>query len=383
VGGGLRIAILAVGAAMPAVALASNGTHPRTPVLWDATEPCVTVHDRSQGATLHLPYAIPAEDLVITSDEVEDSRRHEFIAFCRSHDPQHFLPTWITDADVQAAVAKSLITADTVEPDDVLEHAPPWSDCWSRITADDDRRPIDFAHADAGVDWDTTGLPIGGYTVQGYAWEPPFNVWWPRPAPVKLHDGDPDAAGPVAAFATGPLELYRNETVTVIGGVDAMAGTTFEVSWALTVAGEAETVWTPIAGTHAIEGESFAFDFTPPEPLWGNSGMLQAVFTDPQARSYTAYHGGLVAVLPADDPGACDTGGGFIGTPCDDSGGETEKPLVCAVTRPPDGGSSSSGAPEQHDSGGCGCSNQAASSWLLLIGVLLLPALRGSGRARD
>lgn len=383
------LAAFAACALLPATAVATNGTHPRTPVLWDADAPCVQVHDRSQGATLHLPYAIPLDDVEITPDEVADSRRHQFFAFCRPHDAQAFLPSWITDADVQSAAAKDLLTVDQIEPTDILEHSTAWADCWHRIVADDDRRPIDAAHANAGVDWDTSGLPIGGYTLYGYTYEPVFNLWWLRPTAVKLHDGDPEAAGPVGVIATGALSIYRDETVRIEGGVDAVAGTTFEVAWALTADTDGEPVWTVIDGTHEIQHEYFAFDFTPPEPMWGTTGMLRVVFTDPGGRSSTTYQADLIEVIGADDPSSCN-GGGFIGTPCDE-GGEppSEDPLRCALTRPPGsepGSSSDAGtgdtepppgaAPATPDSDGCSCSAEDSRGSLLWIAFIVARARR-------
>ena len=39
-----------------------------------------------------------------------------------------------------------------------------------RVTADAERRPITFAEAAKGFDWDTSGIASGGYIVQGYTW---------------------------------------------------------------------------------------------------------------------------------------------------------------------------------------------------------------------
>ncbi len=305
-------------ALVPSVASASNMTHPRTPVLWEGA-PCMTLHDRSQGATFHLPYAIPFEDLEVTPDEVADSRRHQFFGFCRPHHPQDFLPTWITDADVQSAADKMLLEISTVEEDDILEHNPEWTDCWFRINTDAERREISQENADAGVDWDTTDVPAGVYTLYGYTYEPVFNVWWLRPGVMKLHDGDADAIGPAAAISTGELTPYRDETVTLEGCVDALEGTTFAVSWALVSAEEPE--WIDYEGGLAIDGDAFSFDFTPPADLAGQSGMIRVVFTDPMDREYITYQADNILVIDADNPNSCDTGGSFIGNPCSDSSG--------------------------------------------------------------
>ena len=305
-------------ALVPSIAGASNMTHPRTPVLWEDV-PCMTLHDRSAGATFHLPYSIPFEDLEVTPDEVADSRRHQFFAYCRPHHPQDFLPTWITGADVQAAADKMLLMVETVEQQDILESNTNWTDCWFRINEDADRRPISQSNADEGVDWDTTGIPAGGYTLYGYTYEPVFNVWWLRPGVMKLHDGDPDAVGPVGAISTGELTPYRNETVTLDGCIDALDGTTFDVSYALVTPDPPE--WLDYDQGLAIDGDAFSFDFTPPADLAGQSGMIRVVFTDPQNRTYTTYQADNILVIDADDPEACSEGGSFIGTPCSDSSG--------------------------------------------------------------
>ena len=63
----------------------------------------MTIVDRTVDAKLVLNYTIPYEDTEVTSDEVADSRRHQFLAFCRGHSRQEPLPVWLTDADVAAA----------------------------------------------------------------------------------------------------------------------------------------------------------------------------------------------------------------------------------------------------------------------------------------
>src|SRR5688572_15773085 len=157
-------ALVSTPALAPSLASASNMTHPRTPVLWEGgggecelpmiESPCMTLHDRSDDPVLHLPYGIPYEDLEVTPDEVTDSRTHQFFAFCRPHSPQDYLPGWITDADVDAAVTKGLLEVGTVEPADIMTSNETWQDCFVRITADTERRPIACPMAEAGVEWD-------------------------------------------------------------------------------------------------------------------------------------------------------------------------------------------------------------------------------------
>lgn len=384
-------------ALVPAVASASNMTHPRTPVLWNEP-PCMTLHDRSVDPVLHLPYAIPYEDTEVTADEVTQSRTHQFFAFCRPHHPQDFLPVWITDDDVASAVAKNLIDTDVVEPPDILAHAESWQGCWFRINDDADRRPITEAMAAAGVDWDTSDLDAGAYTIDGYTFEPVFNVWWLRPGVVKIHDGDPDAVGPAAAVSTGELTPYRNETVTVEGCVDALDGTTYTVAWAAVTQQAPE--WVDYAADLEIDGDGFAFDFKPPEGLWGESGMLRMTFVDPQDREYVAYMSDNLLVINSDNPSSCDNGGSFIGGPCgSDSGGDGTGDSAGSTGTDASGGSagSSGGAAattggsddgNQSDDGGdpkgCGCrSGGGPIGGAALLVLLALVRRRRPASSRD
>jgi hypothetical protein len=156
----------------PSSAAATNTRHVRTPVLWTDV-PCMTLHDRSQGAVMHLPYDIPYEDTEVGPDEVADSRTHQFFAMCRSKPTAPELPWWITQADLDAAIAADIdLSTVGTGPSDILETATDWDGCWVRINADDDRRPITFAAAAAGVDWDTSAVAAGSYVLWGYTWEP-------------------------------------------------------------------------------------------------------------------------------------------------------------------------------------------------------------------
>ena len=166
-----RLASSAVAAAvmlLPSLALAGNGSHPRTPVLWPKA-PCRTIIDRSVEPTLALAYTIPYEDVDATPDEVVDSRRHQFLAFCRGTNVQEPYPTWVTWKDADAAKSKGLTPPDLAD-EDVLETSPEWKDCFVRITSEAQRRKITFAEAMKGVSWDLTGVTSGPYLIHGYTW---------------------------------------------------------------------------------------------------------------------------------------------------------------------------------------------------------------------
>lgn len=310
--GGLAAAVVAL---WPTVVLGGNGAKPRTLVQWGAPA-CMTLVDRSQQPILHLEYAIPNEDTDVTLDEVDDSRTHQFFATCRTAVPLDPLPMWITTADIDAATMKALL-ANPPLPAQILDGNPEWEGCWTRITADDERRPITFAMADAGVDWDTTALERGAYTVHGYTYEPAVNVWAQRPGVVKVHDGDPDAAGPAAAFTTGEQSLYRDGVAELAGCVDAPAGTTFTAQWAF--ASEPTPEWFDVITDAPVEGDAFAFDFDPPDELVGGTAAVRATFTSPDGAAYTTVMSQMIVVLEIDDPGCAD--GGFIDDPCGESEG--------------------------------------------------------------
>lgn len=374
-------------------------THLRTPVVWEDVA-CLNFHNRSEGTTLHLPYTIAKEDLEIGTDEVADSRRHQFFAFCRPHHPQDFLPTWITQSDVDAAVAvPELLQPGTVQMDDILELNSQWDDCWYRINGDDERRPISFAMADAGIDWDTTDAPAGVYTLYGYTWEPVFNIWALRPGVLKLHDGDPDAIGPAAAITTGELTPYRDEEVMIEGCIDAIPDSTYTVYWALTPEPDVEPDWVEYL-QEDVPGPDFAFAFTPPEAMWGESGMIRLDVSDPEGRTYTTYQADPMLVINESDPDACNDGSGFIGSPgCSDessgsgssaTGAETGGSSGASATGTGETSAETSGAmtattvgATADDGGGgetCACTTDSRPTALASV-LLLLPLARRRRRA--
>jgi hypothetical protein len=354
-----------VTALLPAPALAGNGTKLRTLVQWSAA-PCMTLVDRSQDPLLHLEYSIANEDTDVTSDEVADSRTHQFFATCRTSLPLDVLPSWITPLDVDAALTKALIT-DELSPEQILESNAEWADCWNRITPDDARRPITFAMADTGVEWDTSALAPGAYTVHGYTYEPAINLWAQRPGVVKVHDGDPDAAGPAAAITTGELSLYREGVAQIEGCVDAPAGTTMTVEWAL--ASEPTPEWVAFATDAAVEGDAFAVEFDPPDELVGGTAAIRATFTSPDGERYTTMMANMIIVLDLDDPGCA--GSGFIDTPCDESDSTAAA-----------GTDSSAGEPQMGESS-CACANgptRRHPSWLAALVVLAAAGTVGRRR---
>lgn len=377
----------------PTLARAGNGVHPRTPVEWPESA-CMTIVDRTVDANLVLNYTIPYEDTEVTSDEVADSRRHQFLAFCRGHSRQEPLPVWLTDADVAVAAAKALIDPVNVDPEDVFETSAEWKDCWFRITGDDQRRPITFAEAAKPVVWDTTLLPVGPYVVAGYTWEPPFNIWSERIGLVKvIDDPDPSKSPPALALTNGEEIKFGNEVLTLTGCLDAMDGSTITGYWSLTT-GEGLD-WQMFASDVPVSGDSIELDFMPPPESFGEQIAMKVEITDPMDRRFTAHLGTLATILPpASETGGCpDTGGNFIGDPSCDSSGTSGDPTSTGPTASsgPDAssggagsssGSDTSGPGEVPKPDGCHCSGAGSggASLAALVGLALLRPRRRRSR---
>ncbi|MBZ5708554.1 MYXO-CTERM sorting domain-containing protein [Nannocystis pusilla] len=370
--------------------------HPRTPVVWPQDTPCMTVVDRSQSTLLHLDYEIPHEDTMVPPPpmEVADSRRHQFVAFCRGHSRQTPLPTWLSWTDVAAAGELGLVP-DELGDADVLETSE-WAPCFHRITADDDRRPISFAQAAKGVDWDTASLPAGPYVVEGYTWEPAINVWQVRPGVVHVVDGPGLDVTPAAAVTTRDDFMFADASLQLEGCARALPGSTLSLWWSIADGGELD--WQLASSGAPLVGETFALPFRAPPEAVGENVALRVDVTDPAQRTFAAHPLQLVVVLPAqdDDPGEC---GSLLG--CDDGtttadpatgpdadpGGSEAPPTSSEGPMPggsPDSSESSSGPPME-DSGlggrGCACGVEGAPAPAAL-GLFALVGLAVPGRRR-
>ena len=367
---------------LPSLAHAGNGLHPRTPVLWDEA-PCLTVVDRSVDPVLELDYAIPFEDTEVGEDEVADSRTHQFLAFCRDKDPQTVLPNWDAWEDVVAAENITLDDEpDEVTDEQVLDLSPEWEGCWTRITADADRRPITDAMAAQPITWDTTGLEAGPWIVYGYTYEPAFNVYVRRPGLVQIVDDPaPESSPPGLAITTTEQILYKGGETTFEGCIAAAEGSTVDVYWS--IAGDT-TEWVPFLEGEAVAGQSFSIPFMAPEAMTGKAAMIRMDITDPQGRSFTGYMTELVMVLQQEDPEDCDEGGGaFVANPgCGDDGSgsgdeaSAETDSGAASTTGDGGGETdNSTTPAASDDGGtpgCGCTASSSHHGPLGLGAMLV-----------
>ncbi|WP_143141390.1 hypothetical protein [Nannocystis exedens] len=398
---GLPAGLLPVLAALltPALARAGNGIHERTPVKWPDDTACMTVIDRSQGSIVHFDYEIPQEDTMVTADEVADSRRHQFVAFCRNHTPQEPLPVWLSWKDVEIADAAGISDKEDATDEDVLETHSIYKDCFFRVTADDDRRPITFAEAAKGFDWDTTELAPGPYILQGYTWEPAFNIWSKRPGVVHVVDGpDLSAVAPAAALMNTEDFLFGEDTLVLHGCVRAMPGSTMSGYWAVTGADALD--WKPFAEGVPIDGDTLELPFKPPPEALVETVALRVDVTDPMQRTFSAYPRALVVVLPgsgeATTGDGCSDTGAFIGNEScgsgtsggDSTGSDGSSGDPPMSTTEPDATTTSSGGAASDGTGEsasttseevptrdtCGChSGGLAGSWawtgLVLLGL--------------
>jgi MYXO-CTERM domain-containing protein len=368
--------IMAVLLLAPTLAQAGNGAHPRTPVDWSGA-PCMTIIDRSAGVSVYpLTYAIPYEDIELTPDEVDNSRTHQFFAYCRDRHLEDILPGWITEVDVQAAVDKGLGTIDVVDLElDVLENAPDWASCWSRISEDADRRPITFAAAAEPVPWDTSMLPAGTYVVDGYTYEPWYNLWSPHPGVFKIVDDlDPAASPPAAALTFVEQTVNWGDEASITGCVDAMDGATMTLSWSNgNINGEPN--WMPFAEDVPAPTGTFDLGFVPPIEAASNSVMIKLDIVDPLDREWTAYSRAYIAVVEGTGDTGCDSGS-FVSNPCDTDTSDDSNPVTGTSAGVESGGSES--GPIMLEDGGsdtaCSCSSTTpkGGTWLLFAAASLL-----------
>ena len=261
------------------------------------------------------------------------------------------MPLWLAWADVDDAGTHMLIDPMTITDDDVMDTSTAWQGCWTRITQDADRRPITFAEAMMPVVWDTTGLPVGDYVIEGYTYEPAFNLWTERKSNVvRVFDGG-DAAtdnGPAVAIISDESvdPPYMGQHFAVAGCADAMDGSTLSAFYASTEGADSGTWnpdWAPFVSDMPLDLDSemmFNLDFVPPDEVAGQSVAIKVEVTDPMDRTYTAYRYDLVFVVAGTDPNDCETGGSFIGNP------------GCAGSSSGTGGSATGGGTDGSATGG-------------------------------
>ncbi len=269
----------------------------RTPVLWPSE--CGRVVDRSVDPVAHFDYSIPLEDTQLTPDELPDSRTHQFFALCRQHALTELLPAWVTRDDVDRSVLAELLAAGQVSDAEILDESSTWAGCFVRITDDDQRRPITFAQADVGVDWDTSEVAIGVWSLVGYTFEPPLNLWRDRPGFVKVIDdpGDPEQDLPALALLGEEQAVAPGEALRIDACVDVLGPATIELEWAAFLP---ELEWQPL-DTITVEADG-PLSIEPPAPIAAADSelLVRGRLVDALGREYVAYLPVRVSV------GACD-----------------------------------------------------------------------------
>ncbi|MFV8756581.1 hypothetical protein ACNOYE_39050 [Nannocystaceae bacterium ST9] len=303
------LALASIALLGPGSAQAGNTVHPRTPVLWPDA-PCIASVDRTIDPLLTFGYEIPAEDTLLTVDELDDSRTHQFVGFCRQWPAGTSPPQYVSVDDLERAVesGSELDATKLDDPESTLETSVEWAGCWTRITADDQRRPITFEAAAEPVVWDTSELAAGTWVVAGYTWEPPYNLWRRAPWVVRVFDGevDPAALQPAVAVGSTPELLSEDEPLELDLCVAADPEATVRVAWATTedeLPNWHEGEPMPLAGASML-----ALPFTTPPEAWGLTLLLRARVEGASGSDYASYP--LAPIIVIKPGGIEDTGEG-------------------------------------------------------------------------
>ena len=286
------------------VAYAGNEAHVRTPVLWP--NECARIIDRSVDPVAHFDYAIPVEDTEVTADELVDSRTHQFLALCREHPSTELLPSWITRDDVDRSLAAGLLEPGTeLGAEAILDESPSWAGCFVRVTADDARRPIAFDVAAQGVDWDTTGVEAGVWSLAGYTFEPALNLWRERPGFIKIVDDrdDPEQDLPALALLGDEQLVDPGAAVVVDACVDLLGPGTIELEWAEFQPALSWRAWTSVA----VEADGpVQLELPAPSAAADRTILVRARLTDALGRTREAHLAVALAVGPCPASGCED-----------------------------------------------------------------------------
>lgn len=350
------------------LAQAGNTEHPRTPVLWPEA-PCIQTVDRAADPLFVFDYAIPLEDTFLSVDEFEDSRTHQFIGFCRQWPAGQPPPRYISVFDLERAIEagfEQVVELDN--PESTLETSAVWAGCWTRITADDARRPITYAAADEPVVWDTSGIAAGTWLVAGYTWEPQYNLWSRAPWVVRVLDGAEQPVQAAGSIADTNDALYFDESLEIPLCVDAMAGSSVTLEWTANDADPA--LWSAVASAEirAAGAHSLSLIFEPPEPSWGATVLLRATIDQPEGADYAAH--ALAPVIVYKPSGDGDESGDDGET--DESGDGDDSEESESGADESDTGAPGSGGDRDAGAGRCSLAPERGNLAGLLFGLLLL-----------
>lgn len=302
----MLVGLIAIGLVAPVHA--GNTVHPRTPVLWPEA-PCIASVDRASDPVFEFGYAIPDEDVDVTIDELDDSRTHQFIGFCRQWPAGTSPPGYISVDDLQRAVdnGSELDASKLDDPEATLETSATWADCWTRITPDDQRRPITFAAAAEPVVWDTSAIAPGTWVVAGFTWEPPYNLWRRAPWVVRVFDDDSDPTQLLPAVTVGPTPelLVEDELLQLDLCIAADPEATVRIAWATT---ETELPqWTEGEPILVAGASELSVPFSTPQQAWGLTLLLRARVEAGNGSDYASYPLTPIVVIK---PGGVEDGGG-------------------------------------------------------------------------
>jgi len=370
---------LAVCLLAPADVGAFDHIRESVPVRWEEDRDCIELVDRSEREVEYrFSYSIlresPDDTIPVdarTEDEVPDGRTMQFFAFCE--DPFHpYPPRWVYSADVDTARESGIVGSKPDAP--ILERMGDVFPCWQEITTVGQRRPITFEAAGEPVSWDVSSVPAGAYSVWGYTWDPPRSRWSPRSRNVvKLHDGDPDLAGPAVVVTSGEIIAYEDEEDVLEGCIDAMNGTVLTVEYSLNVEGEPGE-WNVFVQDMPVEGSRFEIGLG---GVFEGSGlaMLRVKATDPLGKESIAYlHAGFIQLERRD----CDSS--FIARPEGCEADPEDEPTP-ESPEPPEPPMEDSPAADDDAASGGGCDMHGAAQggpWLMWF-LLVLLRRRGNG----
>lgn len=273
--------------AWPNAASAINGSRPRVPPSFYGGA-CVTVVGRD-APLLEVGVTFPYEDVELTDDELPDSRTVGLYAFARDLPPGATLPNWVQSGDVQRAVETGLIDAPP-QPEALLPTSS-WADvAWGVV---DERLPI--ACESAGPwPWNTQAVPPGAYVLWGYTFEPPLNLWTPRPGVVRVVDAA--GSGPPAVALSdldGRREFGVEQGLEVMGCLSADPGTQVVLSWARAADPQTWTVFDVLEPG----GDTFTSWLAPPNDALYDALYVRAEARDPAGRSFIHHARGALVVL--------------------------------------------------------------------------------------
>ncbi len=365
----LATGLVLVGLAAPV--FAGNTVHPRTPVLWPDA-PCIAAVDRTSDPMFEFGYSIPFEDTNLTIDEFDDSRTHQFIGFCRQWPAGTSPPQYISVDDLQRSIAAGaeLDATKLEDPEATLETSVAWADCWTRITADDQRRPITFAAAAEPVVWDTSGVAPGTWVIAGYTWEPPYNLWRRAPWVVRVFDDDSDPAlmQPALTIGSTPEVLVEDQEIDLDLCVAADPQATVRIAWATTE--DAVPQWQEGEPTPIADLDPLSVAFAAPPEAWGLTLLLRARIENGLGSDYAAYPLTPIIVIK---PSAGDSGESGGSDESSGSDGSTES----ADADTTDESETSDAGNQDAGSAGCQCAADSTrvpplASLLALLGMIPL-----------